>query len=152
MTSQSIKNVVLTELNGDAEEIRRVVDIWYLASIKCHHFVSESFWHSCKEDMMNIYIPGAETVVAKYNDEIVGFISLVDNILASIFVHPDFQGKGIGKKLLFDAFGKRSDLVLNVYSKNKLARDFYKMNGFVEEKEGVDEHTGELEITMKWNG
>lgn len=42
--------------------------------------------------MQNKDIPSAETVVAKDKVKIVGFISLVDNVLAAIFVLPDYQG------------------------------------------------------------
>lgn len=95
--------------------------------------------------MRNTY----ETVVAKDEGKIVGFISLVDNVLAAIFVLPDYQGKGIGLKLLKNAFERRDSLLLTVYEKNTAARRFYHNHKFMESGKSVDEHTGEVEVLME---
>ncbi|MCH9692320.1 MAG: GNAT family N-acetyltransferase [Gammaproteobacteria bacterium] len=102
--------------------------------------------------MRGIYIPSSTTVLSRYNGEIVGFISLVENTFASIFILPDYQGKAIGQKLLTYAFKEKEAVVLNVYEKTISARNFYLRNGFTEQKRSVDEHTGEIEITMARNG
>lgn len=143
--------ITFGKLTNDEAEVKTVVDIWYSTSIVCHDFVGSEFWKACIDDMKNIYIPSSQTIVSRYNGEIVGFISLVDNTLASIFVLPDYQGKGIGHKLLSYVFEEKETLVLNVYEKNISAREFYLRNGFIEQKRSVDEHTGEIEITMVWS-
>jgi len=131
--------------------MKQIIDVWYATSKICHDFVNNDYWLACKDDIANKYIPSAETVVAKYEGKIVGFVSLVDNILAAIFVLPDYQGKGIGQKLLMNAFEKRDSLLLTVYEKNTSARRFYQSHKFMELGKSVDEHTGEVEVTIEWN-
>lgn len=144
--------VVIEKLNNaNIQELKDIVEVWYSTSIVCHSFVSSEFWHSCKGLMLDIYLPNSEITVAKAEGEVVGFTSLVDNTLASIFVLPEFQGVGIGQQLLNYAFEARDKLNLNVYSKNKNAIEFYIKNGFVAGDESKDEHTGELEISMVWS-
>ncbi|MCG8475086.1 MAG: GNAT family N-acetyltransferase [Cytophagales bacterium] len=147
MNSEHTNHIKLDKL-GD-KEIDKVVDIWYRTSVQCHDFVEPDFWHSCKEDMREKYIPNSETYVAKYRDEIAGFISLAGDQLAAIFVLPEYQGMGIGQSLLHEAFRNRKSLMLNVFEKNQKAKDFYLKNGFEEVRRGTDEHTGESEIIMQ---
>ncbi|WXL24400.1 GNAT family N-acetyltransferase [Ectopseudomonas mendocina] len=142
--------IKIEKLTLNDHEINQVVNVWYDASVKAHHFISERFWYSNREVMEKLYIPNSETFVAKREGAIVGFFSLVGNTLASIFVAPDWQGAGIGKALLLNAQSRRNELQLNVYRKNKRAIAFYKKYGFFDVEEGLDENTGEPAITMKW--
>ncbi len=86
-------------------------------SIHCHDFVSKDFWLSCREDMINVYIPGSETLVAKYDNKIIGFISLVEDTLAAIFVLPDFQRKGIGKNYYMKLFQEKKSHSSSLFKK-----------------------------------
>ncbi|CDH00812.1 GNAT family N-acetyltransferase [Xenorhabdus bovienii] len=150
MSNKYSGDIKLRPIEIDSD-VQAVVDVWFNTSIECHEFVSKDFWYSCKKDMKEIYIPNSETVVATINKEIVGFISLLDNIVASIFVLPEYQNRGIGLQLLNHAFEVRNSLTLNVYEKNTKARQFYESQGFEEKEQGIDEHTGEPEITMVWS-
>ncbi|KRW59571.1 GNAT family N-acetyltransferase [Pseudomonas sp. TTU2014-080ASC] len=146
-----VANVVVEDLTLNDEEINKVVEVWYQASIRCHHFISEQYWRDNREVMAKLYIPGSHTRVAKCGGQTVGFVSLVGNTLASIFIHPDYQGMGIGKRLLQSACNERSELQLNVYCQNTNAIAFYRWHGFIDVAEGVDEYTGQPAITMKWS-
>ena len=54
------------------------------------------------DEMRARYLPDSRTFV--YQDEsaesVCGFVSLVENYVAALFVHPDRQGQGIGRRLL----------------------------------------------------
>lgn len=92
MCYEKIKNICFSEFSNNEKEMDEIIDVGYVTWVVCHDFVDKNCWLTCKDDMQNKDIPSAETVVAKDKLKIVGFISLVDNVLAAIFVLPDYQG------------------------------------------------------------
>lgn len=132
------------------EEIKDVLDIWLKASIKAHSFVDQEFWKSKTGVMRETYLPSSETYILKEDDVIKGFFSLQDETLAAMFVSPEFQGKGVGRRLMDKAKTLRGRLELAVYKENQKSIDFYKKCGFEFIEERVDEHTGHMEILMKF--
>lgn len=132
---------------------RTVLDIWLRSTIKAHPFIASDFWQSKVSEMRTRYLPASSTYVFEEDKTGVvrGFISLIQNQIAALFVHPDFQGMRIGKELINFACQKSSSLQLNVYSQNLPAVEFYKRRGFVIIKEQEDIHTGELEMVMEYN-
>ena len=133
------------------EEINEILDVWLKASINAHWFIEEKFWKSKIVAMRTIYIPSSETYVFKEKDMIKGFFSIKDETLAAMFVSPEYQGKGIGYKLMDKAKTLRDRLELTVYRENHKGIDFYIKCGFETIKEKVDEHTGHIEILMKFS-
>ncbi|MUK61503.1 N-acetyltransferase [Aliivibrio fischeri] len=133
------------------QDINAVLDIWLNSSIKAHDFVSAEFWVSQVDNMRDIYIPASKTYVAEVDSKVVGFYSLYENMLAAIFVSPEYQGKGIGKQLISHAKGQCPMLTLNVYSENVASYQFYLSQGFAVISEQVCEHTGHMEYTMSSN-
>ena len=129
-------------------DMEPVLDIWLSASIIAHDFIETSFWESQVENMRNIYIPASENYVYESNSRVVGFYSLKENILAAIFVFPEFQGKGIGKQLMSHAKKQRDGLTLSVYKENEAGCQFYYSQGFSIVSEQTDERTGHQEYTM----
>jgi len=98
--------------------------------------------------MKNVYLPASETFVYEECASIEGFISMMDNHIAAIFVNPEKQGLGIGNALI--SYIKRSHpvLTLSVYSKNTGSIEFYRKMGFEVSGEKVEENTGEMEKSM----
>lgn len=129
-------------------DIGAVVDIWLSASIKAHDFVEASFWKSQVDNMINVYIPDSETYVYVEGLTIVGFYSLHGNNLAAIFVSPEYQGHGFGKKLMAHAKNRRMIITLSVYKENRKSYQFYLAQGFKVISEQVEEHTGHMEYIM----
>jgi len=132
------------------EEIDVVLDVWLKASIKAHGFIDETFWKSKIDVMRETYIPSSETYVFKEDEIIKGFFSLKDETLEAIFVSPEFQSRGVGHKLMNKAKSLKKILELTVYKENQKSLDFYKNCGFKTIKEKVDEHTGHIEVLMKY--
>ncbi|MDD7793096.1 GNAT family N-acetyltransferase [Clostridium sp. 'White wine YQ'] len=65
-------------------------------------------------DIINDYVNRGEIFVANYMGEIVGVYVLIKTRpltmeLVNIAVHEKYQGKGIGKKLIFDAIKRAKD-------------------------------------------
>ena len=75
----------------NSQDTDRVIRIWLEASILAHHFIPAMYWIEKQEDMRNIYLPESDTYV--FEDEktksVQGFISMVGNYLAAIFVIPE---------------------------------------------------------------
>lgn len=128
-----------------------VIEIWLDASIRAHDFVAENFWQSKVIDMRGVHIPASETYVYEEAGCIRGFVCLVDETLAALFVAPCAQGRGIGQKLVEKSKGVRRNLNLTVYKENQKSVDFYKRCGFKPAGERIDEHTRHSELVMVFN-
>lgn len=133
------------------QDISVVVDIWYEASIIAHSFISKEYWKANMELMKVKYIPMSEIYLAANGQEIFGFVALIDEYLAAIFVRPEIQGKGIGSSLLGHVKNFRNNLQLKVYKKNRNSIEFYKTKGFSVISESMDDETDEKEYVMEWH-
>ncbi len=90
------------------------------------------------------------TYIAIEHNVIKGFVSMVDNYLAAIFVDSSSQRLGFGKALLDYVKRDRAEIQLKVFKKNYSSLQFYMSQGFKAIKEEVDGSTGETEIVMEW--
>ncbi|AWV86193.1 N-acetyltransferase [Acinetobacter radioresistens] len=135
---------------ASSDDFEKLVDIWFEASIRAHHFIPESYWEENKVEMQNNYLPRSEVYLAEDEQQIYGFIALVENEIAAIFVAPDQQGKGIGKLLISHAKNLRPQLVLNVYQDNKNSIAFYKSEGFEVVQESLETETQSKVFVMSW--
>ncbi|NVN80664.1 MULTISPECIES: N-acetyltransferase [unclassified Vibrio] len=125
-----------------------VLNIWLTASIKAHNFIAPEFWESQVGNMRDIYLPASQTYVFQADEEVRGFYSLYEGVLAALFVCPEYQGSGIGKQLMQHAKLECPNLSLNVYKENQATIEFYLSQGFTIVSEQADEHTGHQEYTM----
>ena len=133
-----------------AGDLEAVMSIWLSANLEAHAFVDPEYWRgSC--DAVKTMIPQAEVWVSECENEINGFIGVVDDYIAGIFVDASARAAGIGSQLLDRARQDRKSLRLSVYKKNTAAVSFYRRRGFQIDKESVDPETAEPEYTMIWN-
>jgi len=132
------------------KELHKLINIWYEGSLIAHDFIDQNYWKSQRKAMKEKYLPMAKTYVLGNSQEIVGFISMVDDYLAALFIDIGHQGKGHGKKLLHFIKNKRKKIHLKVYKKNSQAVHFYLKNGFVIKDEFIDKQTAEEEFLMVW--
>ncbi|MBN1931659.1 MAG: GNAT family N-acetyltransferase [Desulfobacterales bacterium] len=135
----------------EPEEINDVLDVWINALIQEHSFIDKEFWKSKMDAMRETYIPNSDTYIFKENEIVKGFFSLHGDTLAAMFVSPEFQGNGIGRKLMDKAKSLRNRFELTVYKENPKGIEFYKKCGFEIIKEKVDVHTGHIEVLMKYS-
>lgn len=132
------------------QDMEQVLRIWLEASVAAHDFVDGTFWESKLGDMRDIYLPLAESYVYEEAGTIRGFISLLGETLAAIFVSPAEQGKGIGRQLILKAKDVRDQLELTVYKANTRSTGFYRQSGFSVAQEKIDKHTAQPELLMCW--
>lgn len=130
-------------------ELEAIMKIWLETNIKAHDFIEESYWRE-NYNLVKEMMPSATIFVYEDSNTIQGFIGLMDNYIAGIFINSNSQSKGIGKALLDYVKKDYSELTLQVYKKNIRAVKFYAREDFTVIKEQTDENTGEIEIVMNW--
>ena len=132
---------------GDADAI---LDVWLLASLQAHDFIPAAFWWRQQEAMRARYLPAAQIWVCEREGGVQGFVALVDDYVAALFVRPDCQQNGIGRALLDTAKRQRDKLTLKVYCENDIAVNFYCNQGFSIIAEGTDAVTSQPELYMEY--
>lgn len=131
------------------QDIDRIMELWLYTNISAHSFIGSEYWKS-NYDIVKAMMPSATIYVCEENNVVEGFVGLMDDYIAGIFVSQQFQSKGIGKKLLDFAKDKKGALSLSVYKENDRAVNFYLREGFTVSNEQIDENTGKLELNMNW--
>lgn len=131
-------------------DVEAIIEIWLHGSRLAHGFIPYDFWISRVADMKAIYLPSSETYVSEVGKKLCGFVSLVDDHLAALFVHPSFQSHGHGRQLMAFAQSKRDSLSLCVYSQNLRAVKFYEASGFRVLEERQEIHARQPELVMEW--
>lgn len=131
-----------------ANDIDSIMDIWLSANVKAHSFMPEEYWKNHFEEVKSAI---AEAEVYVFEDAVIkGFVGLIENYIAGIFVKEDFQSHGIGTELIQYLQSFKSELVLNVYEKNKKAVNFYIMHHFKISQKRKEDETNQMEYQMIW--
>ncbi|MEG1615666.1 MAG: GNAT family N-acetyltransferase [Bacteroidales bacterium] len=134
------------------EDATAVIDLWLKASAISHSFIEYDYWLKNADAMKSVYLPMANTsVYVTEQGEIAGFIALVGNLVAALFVSPTHQNCGIGSVLLREAKERFTSLELYVYALNGPAIRFYTRNGFERRGSHTDPNTGELQYRMEFH-
>ena len=133
----------------EIDELETVMKIWLATNIEAHNFIDERYWQR-NYDSVKEMLPNATIFIYEDNNAIQGFIGLIGNYIAGIFINSNSQSKGIGKALLDYVKENHSKLSLQVYRKNVRAVKFYIRENFIVLKEQIDESTGEIELVMDW--
>ena len=130
-------------------DTEQVMKLWFWGNVDAHPFVSEEYWHSHFDEVQEALLQ-AKVLVCDIDGNIKGFIGLMNEYIAGIFVDKSCRSTGIGTQLLTCVKEKYDILSLSVYQQNSRAVAFYQREGFSILSEGVDEDTGEKEYTMFW--
>jgi putative acetyltransferase len=115
-----------------AEDFPRVVEVWEASVRATHHFVTEAdiqafrplVWEGLAQVEPLLAVRDGDGCVA-------GFIGVVGEEIAMLFVHPDWRGRGIGRRLLTHAVTALGATRLDVNEQNAPAVGFYRRMGFV---------------------
>jgi putative acetyltransferase len=113
------------------EDFDRVVEVWEASVRATHDFVSEPDIQTFKP-LVRAGLPQVETLACMRDadGQVVGFIGVENGEIQSLFIHPDWRGKGIGRKLLTWAVETRGATTLDVNEQNEQAIGFYRRMGF----------------------
>ncbi len=114
--------------SGDVE---RIVEVWEASVRATHDFVSEAD--------IEAFLPLVREQVAKRVDltcvrdgagEVVGFAGTAKGNIDMLFIHPDWRGRGIGRRLVQHAMQVQGAMTVDVNEQNQQAVGFYRHMGF----------------------
>lgn len=132
------------------KDIDKIMGIWLESTIYAHKFISKEYWNENYNIVKDVYIPMSKTFIYEDNDDIRGFISVINNdFIGALFVEKNYQSQGIGKSLIDYAKNLYDNLSLAVYKENEKALEFYKKMGFKIISENINEDTNCVEYIMK---
>lgn len=127
-----------------------VIEAWYAASVVATPFLSDEFMSEERRNIRTKWLPMAETWVSEADGKVAGFVSLIGNEVGAIFVHPDYQGQGIGRELMDHAANLRDELFLDVFEGNVIGRRFYARYGFQFESKHLHDDTGHIQFRLSY--
>ena len=99
--------------------------------------------------MTETYLPNSNTWVYEESNTIVGFISMLENEIGGLFVHPNYHSQGIGTALVEHINQFYKELEVEVFNENKIGKPFYEKYGFEVFKEYIQEGTNQKVLRMK---
>ena len=130
-------------------DTEQVMKLWLTGNEEAHPFVPKEYWHSHYSEVQDALLK-ANVFVYEADGKIQGFIGMLNEYIAGIFVAKELRSHGIGRQLLNYVKQRYEKLSLEVYQKNIRAIAFYQREGFSILSEAVDEDTDEKEYIMVW--
>lgn len=127
-------------------DMPQLLEIWLQATLHAHDFLPVAGWWPKEEAMRSKLQDGAEIWVIANDDKsteqplphlvatrqsVVGFVAIKEQQLLALYVHPLYQGRGLGSLLMTVAKQAHPALSLHVCSRNEEAIHFYQQHGFV---------------------
>jgi putative acetyltransferase len=111
-------------------EYSRVVEVWEASVRATHYFVAEAdiqFFKPMVRDVLPLL-----TLVCMRDTvgTLAGFIAVAHGKVEMLFIHPDWRGQGIGRKLLTYAVTSLGATLVDVNEQNEQALGFYHHMGF----------------------
>ncbi|WP_434777198.1 GNAT family N-acetyltransferase [Neisseria sp. Ec49-e6-T10] len=130
-------------------DIDEIATIWLETNIQAHAFIPAIYWEAqypfVKEALKN-----AVVFIYRHPPHIQGFIGLIDNHIAGLFVSTNYQSQGIGTCLLEYTKKLHPVLTLDCYADNTKTLSFYQKHGFRITEEKIDADTRKQEYHMVW--
>ncbi len=134
----------------DAPAIARVMRAAFRVSLP---FLPEI--HTEAEDLSFVaerMLPNKIVWVATVTDAVVGFVAFDEDWIDQLYIHPDYQGRGIGPRLLGKALDAGKPKQLWAFQQNDRARRFYEARGFkpVEFTDGAHNEEKTPDVRYFW--
>jgi putative acetyltransferase len=113
-----------------SEDFPRVVDVWEASVRATHHFITEANIQFFKPLVGDALHTVELACVRDTGGEITGFIAVAKGKIEMLFVHPDWRGMGIGRRLVKHAVDTLGATAVDVNEQNEQALGFYLRMGF----------------------
>lgn len=96
------------------------------------------FFHEDRDYFRDHILTKNQIWVVELENSLVAFMAMNEDFIDQLYIHPDYQRRGVGRALLDFARTLSPDhLWLYTLQVNAAARAFYERNGFVVEKLGI---------------
>jgi putative acetyltransferase len=119
-----------------------MVEVWEASARATHNFVSEADMEEFKPLVFEELPQLDLAAVRDDKGEVVGFIGMSKEKLDTLFIHPDYRGKGIGKALVGYAIREKGATTVDVNEQNQQAVGFYQKMGFEVFDRSADDGNG----------
>lgn len=108
-----------------------LIQVWEASVRSTHFFLTEADIQFFKSSIEQQYFPAVTLyVIRNETNRIVAFMGLSDTLIEMLFVHPEEQGKGYGKRFIEFAVCKKHIRKVDVNEQNEKAHRFYLQRGF----------------------
>jgi putative acetyltransferase len=131
-------------------DLDEVLSAWENASRLAHPFLTNKLIETTRKNIPVVLLPKADTWVYEREGVVVGFISLIGNEVAALFVQPAFHGTGAGRALVDKARELHGDLEVEVFEINTIGLQFYLKYGFVPFLEKNHEITNKKVVRLRF--
>lgn len=117
--------------------------LWEASVRSTHHFLTEENILFYKPLIREEYFPAVDLYIIRNREgKIAAFMGLSDELIEMLFVHPDEQGKGHGKRLMEYAIHNKHIYKVDVNEQNEQALQFYLHLGFEVTSRDATDSTG----------
>jgi len=106
-----------------------LIKIWESAVLHTHDFLKEEDFHHYRE-LIPTYFEHVALLGYEEAGRLVGFMGVSGENLEMLFIHSDWRGKGIGKKLVLYGINHLKVTKADVNEQNLQAVGFYEHIGF----------------------
>jgi putative acetyltransferase len=126
--AMDIRRAILTDQ-------RVLLDVWLRSVRATHTFVSEEDIQSMTPQVRDYLASSAPEFWVLSDDfgAVMGFMGMSGSKMESLFLAPEFQRRGAGRRLVRHAQALHGELTVDVNEQNTAARGFYEACGFVVE-------------------
>lgn len=105
--------------------------LWEKSVLTTHHFLEKEDFEAIKKMVSNINFQEFSVFcLLDKNEQVMGFLGLVEKKIEMLFLNPVWFGKGLGKVLLDYAIDNCGCSEVDVNEQNVHARIFYEKAGF----------------------
>ncbi|MDR2427488.1 MAG: GNAT family N-acetyltransferase [Endomicrobium sp.] len=110
-------------------DYKDVMIVWEKSVKATHFFIKEKDFELIKSTLYRI-LPNMKIFGIKKAGTILGFMGVSDNEIESLFIDPEYFGKGLGKNLIIYAIKDLNLKKVSGNEQNQKAFSFYKKLGF----------------------
>ncbi len=139
------------------EDFDAVTRLWRAAREQAFPEFQRTKGHTFEEDrayFLNVVLENNDVWVLEVESRVAGFIAIAGDFVDQLYIHPDFQRRGLGKLMLDHAKSLSPEHVwLYTLQINTNGRAFYEKNGFVAVRFGVSPAPeSEPDVEYHWRG
>ena len=124
----------ITFINYRKEQGLELIQLWRKSFAQAMSIEEDTREEVIKEhlDYLQTYNPKIIRVALEKNrKKIVGFMAKEENIIKDLFIHVEYQRKGLGSRFINQAKAEEEFLTLSTFQLNKGAQQFYEFHDFV---------------------